>query len=75
MRRIGALSFSSVSRPFKHVLSHQTIFAKFWEVNNLGNKLKNDTKNFVYVIDNQLNKYAFPRLIELYFEEQKAKKQ
>ena len=69
----GKLDFAP--KIFKHILSHQTIFARFWEVKNLGNGNKYNSKNHMYINDNQLYKYAFPRLIALYFEEQKTKKQ
>ena len=50
----------------KHILSHQIIFARFWET---GDSQYPKNKNITYVGKNQLNKFAFPRLIERYFEE------
>ena len=66
-RRLGAKLAGGAPKLFKHILSHQIIFAKFWELGN--NNYKN--QDGIYIIDNQLNKYAFPRLIELYFESKK----
>ena len=64
----------AVSKTFKHILSHQTIYARFWEVKNLEKSNQYDSPNYTYVNDNQLNKYAFPKLIELYFEDKSSKK-
>ncbi len=61
MKKLNATRVLSVSKSFKHVLSHQIIFARFWEVEGGNHK-------GTYIHDNQLNRYAFPRLIELYFE-------
>lgn len=66
----------SLGSTFKHVLSHQIIFAKFWEVVGLNSNLKKPIqrahKKIIYVSDNQLYKFAFPRLIQRYFEEKGA---
>ena len=69
-------SSGSAQGSFKHVLSHQVIYARFWEVSLSDPKLRRGVKvagkNYIYVNDNQLNKYAFPRLIQRYFEEKWA---
>lgn len=58
---------------YKHILSHQVIFARFWEVTPTEKKIisLNGTQNssICYMHENQLNKFAFPRLIERYLEE------
>lgn len=56
---------------YKHLLSHQVIFAKFWEA-----KAEDNPKalNSIYVTDRQINNFAFPRLIEKYFNEKKLNK-
>ena len=57
----------------KHILSHQVIFAKFWNIEYstysmlFGNSKK--SSNFIYVSKNQINRYAFPRLITRFFNE------
>ena len=51
---------------FKHILSHQIIFANFWE---LGKIKYRTTQNMTYIDKNQLHKFAFPRLIERFFDE------
>jgi A/G-specific adenine glycosylase len=59
----------------KHILSHQIIFAKFWQYSGkIPKKITKNGDNYIYLIDNQLNKYAFPRLIEKYVEEYLTKK-
>lgn len=64
-------------KSFKHILSHQIIFARFWEMKSSEelssslNGMKNT--NLSYIYENQLNNYAFPRLIERYFEQNFSK--
>jgi len=66
------LGWAISSKLFKHILSHQTIFARFWEVKQSGSKKYLYKGKSWYVNENQLNKYAFPRLIERYFQEKSA---
>ena len=76
--KLGKVNILSVSKLFKHILSHQIIFARFWEVAcDIEQVLPNynqSNSNRIYINDNQLNKYPFPRLIEKYFEENSIKK-
>lgn len=54
----------SVSKTYKHVLSHQIIFARFWEV-----QTKKSLKNFrghLIVAKQHFHKYPIPRLIDIY---------
>jgi A/G-specific adenine glycosylase len=54
----------SVSKTYKHVLSHQNIYAKFWEVETK-KSLKADPDHLV--IDQKgFHKYAIPRLVDIY---------
>lgn len=73
MRKPSGVPVISVSKPFKHILSHQIIYARFWETSDKALKMKEmnakKSTDYTYIIDNQLNKFAFPRLIERYFEE------
>jgi A/G-specific adenine glycosylase len=68
------------SKLYKHVLSHQIIFARFWEVpadaqsKSIVADLNPNSLNTIYVNNNQLNKYPFPRLIEKYLNEHGVKK-
>ncbi len=56
------ITITSVSREHKHLLSHQTIYAKFYSVNL---KKKLSSKNgFLEVAEKDLKKYAVPKLIE-----------
>ncbi len=70
LRRIQKLApglVKSYSKLIKQVLSHQIIFARFFEMNTLRKNENSDFGNTIYINENQLNKYAFPRLIEKYF--------
>ena len=47
----------------KQVLTHQIIFAQFWETDLT---IYKEQPNMAYISEKQLNKFAFPRLIERY---------
>jgi len=67
-----------IPKLFKHILSHQVIYARFWDISSDALKqfpeIGQNKGKQVYILDNQLNKFAFPRLIERYFEENSTKK-
>ncbi|MBI4946357.1 MAG: A/G-specific adenine glycosylase [Bacteroidetes bacterium] len=77
IERLGGVSIISVSKSFKHILSHQVIFARFWEVAESEHKkfIVNGTEinDGVYISESQLNKFPFPRLIEKYFDAKASK--
>jgi A/G-specific adenine glycosylase len=58
----------NISGPFKHQLSHQTIFAYFYEL-NLKGEYYLPKEEFLPVTREALTEYAFPRLIVQYLEE------
>lgn len=63
------LSFDVAEEPiaeYKHVLSHQHIYATFWKLNS---KNKIITTPYIVCSSNDLNKYAIPRLIDRFLEE------
>lgn len=57
---------SSISKTYKHQLSHQTIYARFFRftINN-----KNIKNNFLSLPLNKLHSYPIPRLIDKYLQE------
>ena len=55
-----------VSSEFKHILTHQRIFATFVLIKSG----RFDTSNFMRVKSNKLQNFAFPRLINRYLEKQ-----
>ncbi|MGZ4038833.1 MAG: A/G-specific adenine glycosylase, partial [Bacteroidia bacterium] len=57
-----------VSKEYKHVLSHQNLFARFYRV-ELTEALA--SKELIKVKRKDLERYAFPRLIEKYLKEEK----
>ncbi len=60
------ITITSVSAEQKHLLSHQTIHAKFYSV-KLNSKKKYEVKNdYLSVAKEDLKKYAVPKLIENY---------
>src|SRR3546814_220097 len=57
---------SSVSETVKHVLSHQVILARFWELELKGSPVPE--KQYLAVGEKELEAYAFPKLIANYLE-------
>jgi hypothetical protein len=62
---LGNLTIDSSSPVFKHVLSHQVIFAKFWNVRASRIIMP---KEYLYVDKNQINTIPLPKLIECFME-------
>ena len=65
---IGSAKYTvkSISASYKHILSHQKIYARFWEIecDNPFDKLL--PKTAVIIKEKDIHKYAVPRLIENY---------
>ena len=64
------ITVTSVSPEHKHVLSHQIIYAKFYELKLPGKKKIPIKNNFLLVSKNSLEKYTVPKLIENYLKKQ-----
>ncbi|HEX8517486.1 MAG TPA: A/G-specific adenine glycosylase [Bacteroidia bacterium] len=58
----------SVSPQYKHVLSHQKIYARFWEVECSFVLEKVVSPDAIIIKQKDIHKYAVPRLIENYLE-------
>lgn len=58
-----------VSNEYKHVLSHQTIYAFFFEVVVSQKEFDNMKAGLIKVTDDSLKKYAIPRLVDKYLKE------
>ena len=54
-------------RAYKHLLSHQVIYAKFWLLK--ANKINLSNNNFNHVKLNQLENFPVPKLVENYLDE------
>lgn len=63
------LIVSSISRPYKHLLSHQTIHARFFRVQILESVPVSANTSWVSIPRENISDYAIPRLIEQYLEE------
>ncbi|PTM12801.1 MAG: A/G-specific adenine glycosylase [Bacteroidetes bacterium] len=55
--------------PRKQELTHQKIIATFWEINLDGPPLANLPGNFIQVKPKKWRKFAFPKVISCYFED------
>lgn len=62
---------NSVSPSFKHILSHQRIHARFWEIKTDTDLKKFKDKSMTIISSKDIHKYAVPRLIEIYLEKHK----
>ncbi len=56
-----------ISKKIKHVLSHQDIYAKFFEIRDPHFKHQNRGK-YLYIKDDEIRDFALPRLIEQYLQ-------
>lgn len=56
------------SKPFKHILTHQTIYAQFIEVEILGEDIIFEY-NMLKIFEYEIKKFAFSKLIDLYFQD------
>lgn len=64
--RTGAkFTIRSVSTTYKHILSHQRIYARFWEI-DLAKPYALQEENLVAVNEPSIDSYAVPRLVENY---------
>lgn len=60
-----------VSPTYKHILSHQKIYARFWEI-SLAKPYAISEEHIIEVKEPELEKYAVPRLVENYLAERKS---
>ncbi len=58
-----------VSKEYKHILSHRTIYAKFWMIKVEGSL---NYENAISTDKDDLGKYPFPRLIHRFLESKEA---
>jgi A/G-specific adenine glycosylase len=56
-----------ISDKIKHVLSHQDIFARFFEISDPRFQYQNRDK-YLYIKDEEISFFAIPRLIEVYLQ-------
>ncbi len=63
------ITITSVSSEYKHLLSHQTIHARFYEVNVPIKQTFAEESNFKLVKKGDLQKYAVPKLIENFLKD------
>lgn len=65
----GKIKLESVSIEYKHVLSHQNIIAKFYEITLQQKSFNEASGEWKKVNHSSVKKYAVPRLIEKYIQE------
>lgn len=64
----NAMEVTNISKPFRQTLTHQKIIATFWEI-NLSKKAKLLDENWIKVERKNLNKFAFPKIIDWYLQD------
>ncbi len=59
----------NTSAVFKHQLTHQTIYAKFFHI-EIDNSIEKSllSKDYIFINDTELEKYSVPRLIDKYLQ-------
>ena len=67
---LGAIPFTirKASKPFRQLLTHQKIVAVFWEI-EIKSKLPTNELDFFEVKQKNINNFAFPKIIDLYFKD------
>lgn len=67
---IGGVNYHvrNVSPAYKHLLSHQKINARFWEIDCKESLKKQLPSHYLFVKEEDINEYAVPRLIENYLK-------
>jgi A/G-specific adenine glycosylase len=60
-----AIKIRNISKPYKHMLTHQTIYARFFRI-EIGPPPASFLEKFMSVDINILERYAVPKLIERY---------
>lgn len=68
---IGATEVTvvSVSEPYKHILSHQRIFARFWRLRASAFPALGAAPEFLHIGTANLEQYAIPKLIDNYLRD------
>lgn len=61
-------SFRLVSKPFRQVLSHQRINARFWEF-DLPNASPDLEEHYLLIERENISKFAFPKIIDWYLQD------
>ena len=61
-------SVKSISKVYKHILSHQKIYARFWEIDCASPLQKIIGDKAIVIRRKDIFKYAVPRLVENYLE-------
>jgi A/G-specific adenine glycosylase len=61
-----------ISKPYKQVLTHQNIYAVFWEIDISTHENGLENENYLKIFEKNLDNFAFPRIIDLYLQEQRT---
>jgi A/G-specific adenine glycosylase len=59
----------TVSTTYKHILSHQQLFATFYEITVSSDLAELNLKNCIKIDTTKIHNYAVPRLVEKYLED------
>lgn len=64
-----SIELNHVSQTFKQLLTHQTIIARFWEV-QISDKKNIEKLDFIKVLRKNLKTFAFPKIIDKYLKDE-----
>jgi A/G-specific adenine glycosylase len=56
------------SKPFKQILTHQKIVARFWEI-EVDKAANFDENKYLKIERKNLSKFAFPKVVDLYLND------
>jgi len=72
---IKALEVSAIKHlgEYKQTLTHQRIIANFWKISLLNKKILNIPEGFLTVKPKKWRKFAFPKIISLFFDDKNNK--
>lgn len=69
IKSLGAYTIKAVSHYHKHILSHQKIYARFWEISCSDSLQPMEKCGYTVIPVKNIRKYAVPRLIDRYIRE------
>lgn len=61
------INFKSATKSYKHILTHQTIYGQFYNIQI--NKFPLETEHYILISENELNNFALPVLILNYLSD------
>lgn len=68
--RDQSITIKNISKEYKHILSHQKIYARFWQI-EIDAYSKHQQEKYIKISNENLHEYAVPKLIDNYLKKDK----